>query len=248
MTIAATPAPLSIIPSPAFEELLIRADRATVVASLARGMAHDLRGPLQTLTLLVDPHADLLGGSEGARLKTAVSDAVQHLADTIGCFGRVYAPNDTEASPVIVDDLLAHVVELQSFQRGLPALEVELRLTGGLPPVRGIEADLRHILLSLVSNAKQALLGREDGELTLSAGMREGQIEIVVEDNGRGLSEAAGTQAFEPFFTTHTHHLGIGLTVARWLASRDGGALALEPRPRQGTRAVLLLPTWRRGA
>lgn len=247
MTIAATPALPSIVPSHAFEELLIRADRATIVASLARGMAHDLRGPLQTLTLLVDPHADLLGGSEGARLRTAVSDAVQHLADTIGSFSQVYAPQETEASPVIVDDLLTQIVELQGYQRGLPALEVELRLPGGLPPVRGVEPQLRHLLLALITNAKQALVDRDDAMLMLSAGTRDGLVEIVVEDNGAGLGEAALSRAFEPFFTTRSGQLGIGLTVARWLAGRDGGTLTLEPSTRQGTRALLHLPTWRRG-
>jgi signal transduction histidine kinase len=210
-------------------------------------MAHDLRGPLQTLTLLVDPHADLLGGSEGARLRTAVSDAVQHLADTIGCFSQVYSPNDIEATPVIVDDLLAAIAELQGYQRGLPALEVELRLPGGLPPVRGVESQLRHLLLGLVTNAKQALVGREDGSVMLSGGLRDGLIEIVIEDNGEGLSEAARSRAFEPFFSTRPGQLGIGLTVARLLAARDGGTLTVEPCVHQGARAVLLLPTWRRG-
>lgn len=88
MTVTAQPSLSAQVSSPQFEELLIRADRAQVIASLARGMAHDLRGPLQTLTLLVDPNADLLGGPEGARLRQAVSESVQHLADTIGCFSR----------------------------------------------------------------------------------------------------------------------------------------------------------------
>jgi signal transduction histidine kinase len=236
------------VSSPIFEELLIRADRAAVVASLARGMAHDLRGPLQTLTLLVDPHADLLGGSEGAHLRGSVSDAVQHLAETITCFSQVYAPPETEPAPVIVDDLLAYVVDLQRFQRGLPAVEVELRLLGGLPPVRGVESQLRHVLLGLLSNAKQALIGRENGEIVLAGSAGEGEIQIVVEDNGPGIPEAERQRVFEPFRSGWPDHLGIGLTVGRWLAERYGGSLNLEPPERGGTRAVLRLPSWRRSA
>jgi signal transduction histidine kinase len=248
VTLAAPPALQSLVSSPVFEEILIRADCAAVVGSLARGMAHDLRGPLQTLTLLVDPHTDLLGGSEGARLRAAVSDAVQHLADTITSFSQVYSPPDAEASPVIVDDLLSHVADLQRYQRGLPAVEVELRLQGGLPPVRGVETQLRHILLNLLTNAKQALAGRDAAEIVLTGAALDGQIQISVEDNGPGLTEAERRTAFEPFRTTLAEHLGIGLTVARWLAERHAGSLVLEASARGGTGAVLTLPSWRRGS
>lgn len=248
MTIAAAPALQSLVPPKSFEELLIRADRAAVVASLARGMAHDLRGPLQTLTLLVDPHADLLGGPEGANLRASVGDAVQHLAETITCFSQVYTPPEAELSPVIVDDLLSYIIELQGYQRGLPAVEVELRLQGGLPPVRGIEGQLRHILLSLVSNAKQALAARDDGEIVLAASARDGEVQIALEDNGHGIAESERSRVFEPFYSTWPDHLGIGLTVARLLAERYGGSLALEGLGRGGTRAVLKLPSWRRAS
>jgi signal transduction histidine kinase len=246
VTTAAAPALPSHVPPKVFEELLVRADRAAVVASLARGMAHDLRGPLQTLTLLVDPHADLLGGPEGAHLRASVGDAVQHLAETITCFGQVYAPPESELSPVIADDLLTYVIELQSYQRGLPAVEVELRLQGGLPPVRGIEGQLRHILLSLITNAKQALAGREDGEIVLAGTASDGEVHIVVEDNGPGIADADWQRVFEPFFSTWPEHLGLGLPVARWLAERYGGSLALERPERGGTRLRLTLPSWRR--
>ncbi len=246
---SATAAPWQeLLSSPIAEDLLIRADRATVMASLARGMAHDLRGPLQTLTLLVDPQTDLLAGTEGSRLRGAVGDAVQHLADTVGQFSQVYGPHEHEASPVIVDDLLNCVSDLQRYQRGLPAVEIELRLAGGLPPVRGVEPELRHLFLGLILNAKEALVERQESRITVAASLLEGDVRIIVEDNGPGLSERARLHAFDPFFTTRLGHLGIGLTVARWLAQRHGGSLAVEPTESGGARALLVLPSWRRGA
>jgi two-component system sensor kinase FixL len=248
VTTAAAPTLEALASSPVFEELLIRADRASVVASLARGMAHELRGPLQTVTLRVDPHTDLIGGREGPRLRTAVNDAVRHLADTVSRFSEVYAPLDYEPSPAIIEDVLSYVSDLQSFQRGLPAVEVELRLPGGLPPVRGIEAHLRHILLSLLLNAKEAMVERVEPRIIVAATVEDGMVEVSVEDNGPGLDPRARASAFVPFFTTRPGHLGIGLTVAQWLGRRHGGSLALEPGESGGARAVLRLPSWRRGA
>lgn len=247
MTVTAQPNLSAQVSSPQFEELLIRADRAQVIASLARGMAHDLRGPLQTLTLLVDPNADLLGGPEGARLRQAVSESVQHLADTIGTFSQVYAPPEADAAPVIVEDLLASVVELQRYQRSLPAVETQLELPGGLPPIRGQEAQLRHLLLALISNAKQAMGDLPQPELRLLAASEGGMVRVVVEDTGRGLPVAVAADPFRPFAHAAEGRLGIGLAVARCLAQRHGGSLELAPAQAGGTRAILRLPTWRRG-
>jgi two-component system sensor histidine kinase DctS len=247
VTTVAVPALQLLQSAPQFEEVLIRADRAAVVASLARGMAHDLRGPLQTLILLVDPHADLLSGQESGRLRGAVSDAVQHLTETIGSFSEVYAPAVGEAAPVIVEDLLGYVADLQRYQRNLPAIEIELRLPGGLPPVRGEESALRHLLLSLLMNAKQSMGPGHHGAVVLAASVDDGMVRLRVEDNGAGMTADLREAAFEPFVTTRAGALGIGLTAARWLARRHGGELTLASLPRGGTAAIVALPTWRRG-
>jgi C4-dicarboxylate-specific signal transduction histidine kinase len=175
-----------------------------------------------------------------------VSGAVQHLSDTIGRFSQVYAPPETEPSPIIVEDLLNYVVDLQHYQRGLAAAEIELRLPGGLPPIRALETPLRHILLSLILNAKEALGDRNDGIITLAATLSNGMVRLSVEDNGPGLGEAERARAFEPFHTAKAGHLGIGLTVARWLSERQGGSLTLEQSERGGLKAVVELSSWRR--
>lgn len=246
MTAATTSAPNLLAIGPHYEELLIRADRSALVQSLARGMAHDLRGPLQTLTLIVDPHADLMAGPEGARIKSAVAGAVQHLSDTIGRFSQAYAPPETEPSPIIVEDLLNYVVDLQHYQRGLAPAEIEVRLPGGLPPIRALETPLRHILLSLILNAKESFEDRTDGMIALVASLHNGMVRLSVEDNGPGIAEAERSRVFEPFQTTKPGHLGIGLTVARWLAERQGGSLVLEQSERGGVRAAVELSSWRR--
>lgn len=232
---------------PYSEELLIRADRATVLASLARGLAHDLRGPLQTLTLLADPQADLIGGAEAGRIRSAVGAAVDYMTETIDRFCQVYAPRpESEPAPHILEDLVSEVADLQRYQRGLPAVELELRIARGLPPVRAMEAPVRHLLLGLILNAKQALGHREDGQLALAVEQEGPSLRILVDDSGPGIDPANRERVFEAFYTTWPGHLGIGLTVGRLLAESQGGALSLESSPLGGVRAVVELPAWQR--
>lgn len=241
------PAMQAIVSSPHFEEILIRADRFAVMSTLARGMGHDLRGPLQTLTLIGDPHADFFAGPESGRLRGTVSSAVQHLTDTISRFSQVYAPIDTEPAPLILNELLDCVMELQSYQRGLPQAEVTLEVPAGMPPIRGVESYLRHLLLNLVVNAKQALAGRTEGLIVLAAEQRGPSILLSVEDNGPGLPPDERTRVFEAFQTSREGSLGIGLTVVRWLTERQGGQVSLEAGKLGGVRAEVVLPSWRRG-
>ena len=232
-------------PAQRVDEVLIRADRASVIATLARGMAHDFRGPLQTLTLLVDPHADFLG-AESSRLQAAVHDAVRDLAGTISRFSSLYGPLEANPAPVIVEDLLAFVADLQRYQRGLSAVDLVVRSARGFPPVRGVEGHLRHALLSLIINAKQALDGRPDGEVLLTPELVGESIQIVAEDNGPGVPAGEESRIFEPRYTTKPEALGLGLPVARHLIERDGGTLTAERRSlKPGGRFVVTLRVWR---
>jgi len=106
-------------------------------------------------------------------------------------------------------------VDLQRYQRGLPAVETQLELPGGLPPVRGHEAQLRHLLLSLISNAKQAMAELAQPELRLLAASESGMVRMVVEDIGPGLPAAVAADPFRPFGHGVGGRLGIGLAVAR---------------------------------
>jgi signal transduction histidine kinase len=246
LTSPALSALLPNLPPEQLEDLLLRVDRAQILGSLARGMSHDLRGPLQTLTLLADPHFDFQDPDDGSRLRTAVSDSVQKLTETVTRFSQIYASPEVDPAPVVIEELLTHLGEIQRYQRALPPVEVEIRFPGGLPAARGTDTALRHILLGLITNAKEAVEGRPDAAIILAAEPAPGGVTLLVEDNGPGIPSDIRARAFEPFFTTRPGHLGIGLWVARILAERNGGTLELEERPGGGTRARLAVPGWRR--
>jgi len=206
-------------------------------------MVHDSRGALQILTLLSHSGTPLSAGEE-AGLRGPVAGAVDHLTAAVQRFSTVFATPPAEPQPVIAEDILGEVAELQRFQKTLPAMQVEVRSAGGLPPVRAVETGLRHALLSLIKNAKEAV-AVAGGCLVLGARAHGEGVEIRVQDNGPGFPAGLAERAFEPFVSTRAGHLGIGLTAVRLLVERWGGQVKLGAEG-SGAVVVIQLVGWKR--
>jgi two-component system, NtrC family, C4-dicarboxylate transport sensor histidine kinase DctB len=231
------------IPTSEFEELLVRADLGRVRESLTRGMAHDLRGSLQTLTLLADPRDHGPPGPTG-KLRSAAVDAIDSLAAAVHRFGSVFGPVLSDVSPVIVDEVVSDAVAIQRYQRALIPAEVEVRSRGRVIPVVAAEGDLRHILLSLITNAKEALEHQPEPRLVLSIQNQDPGVELSLADNGPGFSPEMAQRLFQPFVTTRAGHLGIGLATVRVLMQRWKGTVRAAAAPEGGALVILQLSRW----
>lgn len=94
--------------------------------------------------------------------------------------------------------------------------------------VMGPKPQLTRVLVNLVTNAVQALEGREDGRIRVSLrnSSKEGFYDIVVEDSGPGVKEENRVKLFTPDFTTKSHGTGLGLAICRNIVDRCGGEIS----------------------
>jgi CheY-like chemotaxis protein len=108
------------------------------------------------------------------------------------------------------------------------------------------ELKLSQVFVNLLTNAGQAMQGeRADNEIRISTSTDEsGAAVIVVEDNGRGMTEEVQRAAFEPFFTTKPvgTGTGLGLSICRDIIRDFGGEIRLESELGKGTRFTIILP------
>jgi nitrogen fixation/metabolism regulation signal transduction histidine kinase len=134
-------------------------------------------------------------------------------------------------------------VDVGAWVRRVVGLETRLPVAVELGPALSIEADgdlLDQLLINLVRNAVDASL-ETNGGVKIRWGRNISGLEILVEDEGAGLSNPANL--FVPFFTTKKTGSGIGLVLSRQIAEAHGGSLVLENRTdRKGCRARLRLP------
>src|SRR5262249_30287711 len=153
-------------------------------------------------------------------------------------------------------------VDLSALVRGLEPLLVatlahravlSLDLAAGLPVVGGDVAQLRQLVLNLVTNAAEALPEGCPGRVSLSTGTQqvdrgslagcrchrergEGpHVWLEVQDDGSGMTPGVLSRAFEPFFSTRFTGRGLGLSAVRGIVRSHGGALHIASAPGKGT-------------
>jgi signal transduction histidine kinase/ActR/RegA family two-component response regulator len=124
-------------------------------------------------------------------------------------------------------------------QRGITiAIETEVE---PLPLMQGNAAELREVLLNLVINAVDAL--PQGGTIRIIVRRAGGEVHLVVQDTGVGMSEAVRRRIFEPFFTTKgSSGAGLGLSMSYGIISRMGGRIDVSSAPCQGTTFTITLP------
>ena len=120
----------------------------------------------------------------------------------------------------------------------------ESELAEGLPKVSGDAQQLEQVLVNLLTNACQALPGKDRRLVVRTRVVEPGNVEIEVEDEGVGIPQENLPKILDPFFTTKREDggTGLGLSVSWAIVQAHRGGLQFLPREGGGTRAVLSLP------
>ena len=136
-----------------------------------------------------------------------------------------------------LDEFMTLYVEQHPSKAG-PPIQWELDLT----PVEAIQADrfqLRSMLDHLVDNAVESF-SPEGGVIRFSTTTdRRGWSVLEVQDDGQGMEASTLERAVEPFFSTKSGHLGVGLSIANGIWRRHRGSLSVHSRPGEGTKLRL---------
>lgn len=209
---------------------------------IIRVLSHEINNSLAPIKSISGSLQSLLTRS---RLPAETRDDVERglgvissRAETLGRFMASYAKlarlPAPKLAPVSVDSLVRMVADLET--------RVPVEVAPGPAATCAADADqLQQALINLVRNAVDATLEAEGERVRLGWEVDAGRVEVLVEDEGPGLSDTANL--FVPFFTTKSGGSGIGLVLSRQIAESHGGTLSLENREdRRGARARIAIP------
>jgi signal transduction histidine kinase len=113
-------------------------------------------------------------------------------------------------------------------------------------PVMVDRVQLQQVLLNLIMNGVEAMKGVAERarELTVSSKVEPGGVLVAVEDTGTGVDPAVADRMFQPFFTTKSDGLGMGLAICRSIIEAHGGRLWVLPREPHGADVRFTIPLW----
>lgn len=229
---------------------LEQANRLATLGQIAAGVTHEIAQPVAAIRATADNAATFIERNNLPGARAAVG-RIARLTERIGAISgelRTFATKSpggarTFAVDTAIDGALALVGS------GLRQKGVRLQ-RGPRRPELKVKAErvrLEQILVNLLQNALDALHETPSPEIHLLLDDADGQVRLLIEDNGPGVTPEMATSLFTPFRTSKAQGLGLGLVIARDIATALGGELDLLPPQagRTGARFRLLIPAAR---
>jgi two-component system sensor histidine kinase HydH len=220
-----------------------RAEKLAAVGTLAAGLSHEIKNPLNAAALQLMvlerrlkrvPHLP----PDTFEPLVIVQAEIKRLAAFLDEFLRFAQPREILRAPTDVASLLRSVVELLRPQ----ALSAQLTLEARIEPLPHIAVDgarLQQALMNLLINAIQSTPA--GGHVRLDALVDGSDVVLAVEDSGAGIPPALRERIFEPFFTTRDAGTGLGLPLVHAIVLQHGGTISIEAVETGGARFVVRL-------
>ncbi len=221
-----------------------RVSRVTALSALTASIAHEVSQPLSgimtnagtCLRMLDATPPDVDGARETAR--RTIKDA-NRASEVIARLRALFSNREFTLERLDVNEAVREIVALSATELQRNRIVLRTELAEPLPSVTGDRIQLQQVIMNLLRNASDAMAGVHDRqrELLITTGRGDGDhVRVSVRDAGVGLSAQSLDSLFEPFYTTKSGGMGIGLFVSRSIIERHQGRL--WPEPNQGGPGV----------
>lgn len=225
-------------------ELASRAQQLAAMGQLASDIAHEISNPLSNITVFAQLLRDNMPEDDVRRqdVATIVAEALhcREVLSGLQSFARQREPQWQECR---LADVVARALGEVGPRLAFSDIEIKSDVPADLPRLFADPAQLSAVLVNLVTNSIEAL--GETGSISLTAqATPDGQsVELVVADDGPGISPELLPRVCQPFITTKaTRGAGMGLAVAHGVIQTHGGGLQIASKPGQGTEVTVRLP------
>ena len=238
------------------EDAIRRADRLSMVGTMAAGLAHEIKNPLggikgaaQLLQMELDADSPL---TEYPLVMIRETERVNNIIEELLDLSR---PRQTVRGEVNIGKIINEIVLLQRQSFAEKEVQLKVYLDPSIPSIRGDQNLLTQLFLNLIKNAGEAVAqGGEiqvttridsDYHLTSPGERAVPLVQIVIEDNGPGIPPEQRERIFTPFYTTKTGGTGLGLATCQKIISDHDGLLSLKERKEGGSSFIISLPLHR---
>jgi signal transduction histidine kinase len=222
----------------------IEADKLESIGRLAAGVAHEVKNPLMTITMVLDYLSEVVPPTEthGRTMIESMREAVERANRVVSEMLEFARPAPLSLQPGDFHLVAEHALGLVKHEIARKRLGVVRDFCEYAPRLSLDRNKIEQVLVNVLLNAIQAT--PEGGTLTLRTRLHRADFIVEIDDTGAGISPAHEIKLFEPFFTTKPvgQGTGLGLSVARQITQLHGGTLRLANRPEGGARVTIQIP------
>ena len=210
-----------------------------MVGQLASRLSDEMRQPIGVMRNAVY-FLNLHLGALDEKTRLHLTYMLRAVEEVTGIASNLTVLVGTETADRDVVDVQTLVSAALGRMQARPEVTIETAVDPGAQ-IFGDPSQLRLALTNVIDNSSQAMPG--EGRIRIVCQRAGQETRIVITDDGPGMSEEVMAHAFEPFFTTSCHHVGIGLTVARRLAGSNAGTIAIDSTSGAGTTVRFSFPS-----
>jgi len=202
---------------------------STMTASIAHEVSQPIAGILTNASTLVRMLAaeppNLVGAGETVRRTIRDANRASEVIKRLRAMFNKKAPT---MEVVDLNEAAREVVALSAGELQRARASLQLNLSDGLPMVLGDRIQLQQVILNLLLNAADAMVGVEDRPRTLliqTENSDADSVRLFARDSGIGIDQKATEKLFDAFYTTKAHGMGVGLAISRSIIESHKGQL-----------------------
>ncbi len=223
---------------------LVQVEKLASIGHISTGIAHEIRNPLTSVKLNIQKLSEKKDLDEYDRSSLEISQEaiaqIEKFIKELLNFARVPKLNlDWFSVEQIVDGSLKMIAETMELKK----VRLEKEYQEGLPQVQ-VDADkIRQVILNILQNSCEAV---DEGGTILIA-LSQGQnpsgdfVRVMISDDGKGIPARDWENVFEPFYTTKSSGIGLGLAIARRILEQHHGSIRVKENPGWGTSFEIIL-------
>lgn len=221
----------------------------TELATLAGGLAHEIRNPLSTIGMNLELLAEELENDDSQKARRMIrrignlQGECRNLEEILNAFLQFARAGELHLADGNLNLIVSDYIDFLEPQAN--SMEVELRphLDSDLPIVMLDKSLMRQALVNLCRNAIEAM--PDGGSVDLLTRTRGDDVVLEIIDTGKGMDEKTRSQMFQAFFSTRSGGSGLGLATVRRIVEAHHGRISCESEVGKGTRFTITLPAKR---
>lgn len=230
---------------------LAHVGRVSEMASFASSLAHELNQPLTAIANYCEAARDLLGNGSDRETLDTVQEALDEASKESVRAGQIVrrlrnfiSRGETEQRVESLARLITEANALALVGSREHGIEVQVQLDPDADLVFVDRIQVQQVLTNLIRNAIDAMIDSSQKSLIIrTAADPQDYVTVTVEDTGPGISESVVAELFQPFVTSKSAGMGIGLSICRTIVESHGGRIWFEERPGGGTAFHFTLPS-----